>query len=72
MSSAIGIVSPIVTTPHGLDASALTTTSASTAISTTIIPRIATSAVDAGDGSDLLARHLRRASDRCGAPRRGG
>ena len=57
ISSAIGIVSPIVTTPHGLDASALTTTSASTAISTTIIPRIATSAVVPRDWPDLVARH---------------
>ena len=45
MSIAIGIVSPIVTTPHGLCLSAFTTTSASTAINTTMMPSTATSAV---------------------------
>ena len=55
---AIGIVSPIVTMPQGLDLSAFTTISASTASRTIMIPSTATSAVDAGDRTDLLARHL--------------
>ncbi len=44
ISKAMGIVSPTVTTPHGLSPSAFTTISASTAISTIMIPRIATNA----------------------------
>ena len=58
MSSAIGIVRPTVTMPHGLSPSALTTISASTAISTIMMPSTATSAVKPGDGPDLLLRHL--------------
>ena len=45
MNIAIGIVSPIVTVPHGLDFNAFTTTSANTAISTIMMPSTATSAV---------------------------
>ena len=45
MMMAIGIVRPIVTIPHGLARSALTTISASTAISTIMMPSVATSAV---------------------------
>ena len=43
MSSAIGIVSAIVTMPHGDSARALTTTRPSTAIRMIMMPRIATS-----------------------------
>ena len=45
MINAVGIVSPKVTTPHGEALSALTTTKASTAMRTIIIPITATSAV---------------------------
>ena len=45
ISIAIGIVSPIVTMPHGLDLRALTITRASTEISTIMMPSTATSAV---------------------------
>ena len=67
MSRAIGIVSPMVTVPHGLDLSALTTTRPSTAMSTTMIPSTATSAVKPATGpissfaiwpSDLPSRRV--------------
>jgi hypothetical protein len=45
MNSAMGIVAPTVKTPHGLSASAFTTTSASTASRITRIARIASSAM---------------------------
>ena len=45
MNNAIGIVRPIVTMPHGLDLSALTTTSPSTAMRMIMMPITATSAV---------------------------
>ena len=47
---AIGIVRPIVTVPQGLDLSAFTTTRPSTAISTTMMPSTATSAVNPATG----------------------
>ena len=72
ISSAIGMVRPIVTTPHGLAASAFTTTSASTAMSTIMMPRIATSAVMPATGP-ISSRAIcaERTSVR-GAPMRGG
>ena len=69
MSSAIGIVRPTVTTPHGLSPSAFTTTSASTAISTIMMPSTAISAVNPATGpissfaicpSDFPFRRTRR------------
>ena len=79
MSIAIGIVRPIVTVPHGLALSALTTTSASTASSTIMMPSTATSAVTPATGpissraiwpSDLPSRRTddARMTKSCTAP----
>ena len=79
MSIAIGIVRPIVTMPHGLDLSAFTTTSASTASSTIMMPSTATSAVMPATGpissfaiwpSDLPSRRIdaQRITKSCTAP----
>ena len=76
---AIGIVRPSVTVPHGLARSALTTTSASTAIRMIMIPSIATSAVKPATGpissfaiwpSDLPSRRMdaQRITQSCTAP----
>ena len=45
MNSAMGMVAPTVNTPHGLSASACTTTSASTASKITRMARIASNAM---------------------------
>src|SRR6185437_14925272 len=50
INSATGMVRPIVTVPHGLDLRALTTTRASTASSTIMMPSTATSAVTPATG----------------------
>ena len=49
MNSAMGMVAPTVKMPHGLSASALTTTSASTASRITTMARIASNAMKPAD-----------------------
>ena len=58
MMNATGIVIAIVNTPHGLFASACTTTSASTAIKIIMIARTLISASDADSAADFFLHHL--------------
>ena len=58
MSIAIGIVRPIVTVPHGTRLERVDDDQREHGDSTIMMPSTATSAVNAGDGPDLLFRHL--------------
>ena len=63
MISAVGMVRPSVTTPHGLALSAFTTTSASTAISTIMPAVTAISSLEIADGKGKAKRELEGAQE---------
>jgi hypothetical protein len=58
MTIAMGIVAAMVNRPHGLSASAFTTTSASTASRMIMIAMMLMSATAPANGPDLVAHHL--------------